>query len=684
MGADIREIPILKSVRGKVASPCLVDSLLAAMAPTDTATRAPDPADLPASLVVSSVPPSSPLWPRVLIALAVFLVYANSFPGGFFFDDDAAIVQNESIRDLTDLRAVVSPPVQAGIGGRPFANLTYALNYALSGYAPWSYHAVNLGLHAAAALLLFALTRRTLLLPVIPERFRSLANDIALVVALFWGLHPLQTNIVDYASQRTEGLMGVLYLFTLYGFLRAVTSSSRRWVAVTITTCFLGMATKEVMVTAPVMVLLFDRTFLAGSFVAALKRRWPIYTGLALSWALLSVLMLTSKLTERGIGFGLGQSGFTYALTECRAVLRYLQLAVWPNPLVFDYGPLYLHGAKEAWPSITLLALVLAGTSLAVWRAPLIGFAAAWFFVTLAPSSSIVPVVQQPCAENRVYLPLAGIAVLMTLLGFRLFGRRAQVCLFVISGLLGIATVARNPAFASELAIWTDTVPKRTENARAANNLGNALLKQNRTLEAMPHFETAIRLSPSYSDAHNNRGVSFLRLKKYNEALVEFRTAIEHRSDYADAHYNVGEAYIQLGKPTEAITALRRSLQLEPKNSKAYNNLGIALLDIGQVDESIKAERQALALNPEMPEAHYNLGNSLARAYQPAAALAEYDLALKFDPKFARAHNNAGVLLLQQGKATEAEARFVAALQLNPNYPEAKRNLAIVRNGTQR
>jgi protein O-mannosyl-transferase len=617
-----------------------------------------------------------------LIAIAVVAAYGNSFPGGYFFDDDDAILRNASIRHLQDWRTVLWPPVAAGIGGRPVANLTFALNYAIGGYDVTGFHAVNIAIHLATALLLFGLTRRTLLRPRLRDTFVGVADHVAALVALFWALHPLQANIADYVSQRTEGMMAGFYVLTLYAFVRSVEQKSISWAVTAVVACALGMGTKEGMVTAPVMVLLYDRTFISLTFVDALRRHRRTYAGLAATWLLLAGLMCTSKLSARGVGFGLGQSAIAYGLTECRSVMHYLQLCLWPHPLIFDYGPEYVQRAREVWPSLLALLAATGATIAALRKSPPIGFAAAWFFIVLAPSSSVVPVVEQPCAENRPYLAIAGVVALVAALGFRTLGRRALAAITIASLALGLATAARNPAFGSEVQVWADTVAKRPENARAENNLGNALLKLGRTAEAAPYFDAALRFSPRYADAHNNRGVTLLRLGRPADALAEFRIAIEIKPKYADAFYNLGEAHLQLAQPGEAIKALATALALDPDNPKAHNNLGIAYLDVGRIKDSLREERRALELDPRMPEAHYNLGNSLVKAGDGTAAVAEFETALRLDPNFARAHNNAGVALLHLGRMREAASHFEAALRIDPKYPEAQRNLTLVRSQT--
>lgn len=591
-------------------------------------------------------------------------------------------MQNRSIRDLRDWAAVLSPPIDAGVGGRPFANLTYALNYAVHEYRPGGYHAVAVALHGAATLLLFGLVRRTLA----PGPG---ATGTAAAAALLWALHPVHPNVVNYVAQRTEGLMAVLYLLTLYAFARAVTTADgaetggarpdRRWSAVAVVACALGMATKEGMVTAPAIALLYDRTFVSGSFHRALRRHWPVHAGLAATWLLLGWLMLTSKLSARGVGLDIGPTVYSYALTECRAVVRYLQLSVWPHPLIFDYGPTYLNTLRAALPSALVLGAALLATGFAVWRRPAAGFCGAWFFVILSPTSSVIPIVQQPCAENRMHLPLAGLLVLITVGSVRTLGRNGLVAIWLAAAALGLVTFDRNPAFQTELSIWWDSAAKLPENARAANNLGNALLRLGRTEEAIPHLDRAIALNPRYSDAYNNRGVIHLRQGQAGPALAAFDEALKYKSNFADAHYNRGEAFLSLQRNEEAIAALDEAIRQNPHNAKAYNNRAVALLNLGRVEESLAAVRRALALDATLPEAHYNLGNSLLRAGDLDGALAAYDACLRLDPKYERAHNNAGVVLLRLGRQTEAADRFRAALAVKPDYEEARTNLELVK-----
>ena len=189
------------------------------------------------------------------------------------------------------------------VGGRPVVSLTLAINYALGGMNVWGYHAVNLAIHILAAWTLFGVMRRTLLLPALQERFGSAATPLALAAALLWTIHPLQTESVTYVIQRTESLVGLFYLLTLYCVIRGADvrpASDRPGTrAPSAASCLLGMATKEVMVTAPLIVLLYDRTFLAGSFREAWRRRCGLYLALAATWGVVAAAVDLNGLLRR-------------------------------------------------------------------------------------------------------------------------------------------------------------------------------------------------------------------------------------------------------------------------------------------------------------------------------------------------------------------------------------------------
>ncbi|HEX3729629.1 MAG TPA: hypothetical protein VHV47_07475, partial [Opitutaceae bacterium] len=299
------------------------------------------------------------------VALAGLLAYANSLRGAFFFDDRVSIAENPSLRDLGKLGVVLWPDLGGGatVNGRPILNLSLAINYAISGTHPWSYHAFNLAAHVAAGLALFGIVRRTLLLCSGRGFARSLPpTGFALAAALLWTVHPLLTESVTYIVQRAESLMGMFYLLTLYCFVRGLSGRARLWHSLSVAACLLGMGTKEVTATAPVLVLLYDRTFAAGSFAEAWRRRRAYYAALAATWLPLALLVAQTGGDRGGtVGFDVGIKWWAYGLTQLEAIPRYLLLSVWPRPLVFEYGTFWVKSAGEVLPgALLVLALLLA------------------------------------------------------------------------------------------------------------------------------------------------------------------------------------------------------------------------------------------------------------------------------------------------------------------------------------
>ncbi|MEY2878678.1 MAG: repeat-containing protein YrrB [Verrucomicrobiota bacterium] len=582
----------------------------------------------------------------LLLAVAALAAYHNSFGGPFILDDGPAISENDTIKNLAAWRTVLSPPNNGQtVTGRPFLNFSFALNHALGGLDVRGYHALNLAIHLAAGLALFGIVRRTLRRQA-AARFRELALPVAFVAALLWTVHPLATESVTYIVQRAESLAGLLYLLTLYAFARGLDSPrGGAWRAAAVGACLLGMATKEVMVTAPVMVWLYDRTFGAGTFRGALRERKIFYASLAATWALLGWLVIATGNRGATAGFGLEITPWTYALKQCEALLHYLRLCVWPHPLVLDYGFDVVKSAREVWPQGLAVCALLAATVVALARWPRGAFFGAWFFALLGPSSSFVPVATQTVAEHRMYLPLAGVVVGLVCLGANAFGRRALWVGLALSVPAALLTARRNHDYRSTLAIWADTMAKRPGNARAFQEYAVSLLRGGNAAAALAPFEEAMRLRPDYARGRHNYGAALAAVGRTAEAMAQYELAIRHM----------------------------------PELPEPYLALGGLLIQAGRWPDAGNCFAVALRLRPHMLELHAPIGNARMAAAQPAEAIPHYEIAVRLAPADADLHNNLGVAYLRSGRRDEAAARFAEALRLRPGFTDAANNLALVR-----
>jgi Flp pilus assembly protein TadD len=558
--------------------------------------------------------------PLVLI-VAGLLAYHNSFTGPFIFDDAPSIRENPTIRHLWPIWRPLSPPRWATVDGRPIVNLSLAINYALGGLDVRGYHVLNLTIHILAGLTLFGIVRRTLLQPRLRERFGAVANELALAVAVLWTVHPLQTESVTYVIQRCESLMGLFCLLTLYCFIRGAESPRPHvWYGLCLTACALGMASKEVMVAAPLIVLLYDWVFVASSFRELWRRRAALYVGLAATWLILAVLVVTTPHANTGLGIR-GLTPWDYLKTEAGVIVYYLRLCFWPHPLVIDYfdWPIARSLKDGLVPGIVVAGL-LGATAWAFRHRPRLAFLGACFFLILAPTSSILPSLGEVAAERRMYLPLAAV-VTMVVIGIHAWAGRQSLPVFLgLAVGLGFLTVQRNQDYRSEIAIWADTVAKRPENPRAHSNLGNPLLDAGREREALEHYEQALRIKPDYALAHYDLGLMLWRAGKTREAVEHWEQALRLEPDLAAAHYTLGVALIQAGQTNEAMQHWEQTVRIDPDDAEAHNDLGSALLIAGRIPEAIKHYEQALRIRPDYAEAHRNLGLALEQMGRIEAA----------------------------------------------------------------
>jgi protein O-mannosyl-transferase len=611
----------------------------------------------------------------VALAFAALAVYSNSFAGPFIFDDLASIPENPTIRQFA---TALSPPGGGQtVTSRPVLNLTFALNYALSGERIWSYHAVNLLIHILAGLTLFGVVRRTLA----TRRSASDATLTAMFVALLWLLHPLQTESVTYVVQRAESLMGLFYLLTLYCFIRGADGkeqggSSRAWFALAFVSCLLGMCTKEVMVSAPVIVLLYDRTFLAGSFRAAWQRRGSVYLWLAATWVPLAALVLHGANRGGSAGFGVAISFWEYIATQFQAVAHYLWLVVWPHPLILDYGAQAATSVWDVAPYAIVVALLIAATAWALVHRPVLGFLGAWFFAILAPTS-LVAVVRQTLAEHRMYLALAPVIVLLVLALQSWLGRRAwQFVAVVAAACFAALTLARNTDYRSDETILLDTVAKRPGNAAAQNNLGNVLAHSNRAEAAIPYYDAALRIKPDYADVHFNAGNALTKLGRLPEAVAHYDKAVRLEPNFADAHDGLGLALGLEGRLPEAIEQLEQAVRIDPEQPDSRRNLGDVLRMSGRLPEALTQYEEAVRLAPDSAQAHCNLGNALREAERLPEAVGQYEKAVQLDPAQPSTQNDLGIVELMSGRTQEAIGHFEKAILLNPGLAQVHLNLA--------
>lgn len=584
------------------------------------------------------------------LAGAVWWVYGPAAGYPFVFDDQGTIVDNPSIRRLwpplgtEEAPGPLCAPRTTAVHGRPLVNLSFAVNYALGGLDPIGYRQFNMAVHLLTALLLWAIVARTLRLDFFAGRFERVAGVLGFASALVWALHPVNTESVVYATQRTESMMGMFYLATLYGAMRYWATESRGdrkgWLAVAAIACMAGMLSKEMAASAPAMCLLYERTFLTGSFRRAVQRSWPLYAGLILSWIPVIVLNLTGPRTPAS-GFHLGVTAHEWWFTQTKALFLYLKLSVWPWPLVIHHQIPYLQIISEAWPWVLSVALLAIATCVLVYRRTSAGFVATWFVAVLSPTL-VIPLVNEIAAERRLYVPLAAVVPFLIAGGYAVVqyvgnrsGRKtlaSAITYFALTASLavGFAILSshRLAAYRQGLFLWQDAVRHEPDDPMAQFNLGTLLAGAGRIPEAIPHLEAAVGLDPDSAQAQFNLARALEQVGQSQEAFKHYQATVDLQPDHAAAHYNLARLFEERGRRQDALTHYEQAVAAKPDFSEARGNLGILLLDAGRTEAAIRQFEAALKEKEDFGNC-LNLASAYSMVHRKDQAIRLAERALK-------------------------------------------------------
>jgi hypothetical protein len=235
-----------------------------------------------------------------------------------------------------------------------------------------------------------------------------------MVITALWALHPLGTEAVSYITQRYESLTALFILLTFYCFLRSLGSSHPlRWELLAALNSLIALGSKEVAVSVPILVLLFDRGFTAGTFRKAWQDRRPLYLGMLLAWACFAYIQLHA-MKRPFAGFELTTPWWRYALNQPAVILHYLRLTIWPHPLVFDYFWPVSKTWRPLLPGLLAMGVLLVFTGWALVKKPMLSFLPLIFFAILAPTSSVMPILDL-AVEHRMYLPMIPVIAALVL-----------------------------------------------------------------------------------------------------------------------------------------------------------------------------------------------------------------------------------------------------------------------------
>jgi protein O-mannosyl-transferase len=665
-----------------------------------------------------------------VMIVAAFVAFAPAIRAPFAFDDVGSIPGNPTIEHVFPLSTSLNPPPRVAVSGRPVVNLSLAVNRAVSASLGLDaesetlvYRLTNVLVHVLCGLLLFGVVRRTMSVATLGAWANANADTVALVSTGLWLVHPIQSEAVDYVIQRTELLVSACYLATLYASIRAWDAPTARrraaWMVGGVAACAVGMASKEVMVTAPFVVAMYDRVFRVSSWRELgndRARRW-FYVGLFATLAILAALIAGGGRAD-SVGFGLGLPWYSYLYSQGWAIAHYLKLLVWPTDLRLDYGSAPVRGIGGLVGGLIVLAVGVGAIIVAIrqkrwWLA----FLAIWFFAIIAPSSSIVPIRTEIAAERRVYLACASVIVGAVVAAA--YAMRSRPRSFIggaagVAALLLVVTVRRSELYANPEALWRDALAKQPENARAYDNLAAVIYKKDRGRvgEADSLWTRAMALDSTYMPAWSN----LAQVRVDQGRVADARALLEHSArinpDNVDATRRLGGLLAAQGD-TKSISYLERMASSPDTTDELFVALGQAYVDANRLDDAATALRRALALNPRRADAAALLGGLLAQQGAMADALpylasaaANGDrnpmtfalLSLGYAQEHrvdesvsaasqaatlggsnAQVYMTIGRSMMDVGRADEADAYLTEATRIAPNDPEAITRLGMLR-----
>ena len=561
--------------------------------------------------------------PIVAVTIIVWLVYLNSINNSFHYDDRHSIVNNMSIRSLSNVpRFFLSPSTFSDSPlarmYRPVLLVSYAINYAIGGLDVTGFHLLNILLHNINVVLIYLILRY----------FVGLWG--AFTSALFFGILPLNSQAVNYISSRSVSLVTLFYLISFYTFIKSTRESEGRPVSLTfaiyytiaIIAYLLGLLSKEIAITLPLLLIVFEYLFKRDNKDESHTFHFVVIYHIPF-WLISSIYLLLRKhLFGKAVidvskvtlleGRGGIRSVYSSILTQSKVILLYLKEMFYP------FGISLIHDMRVVntlFDFQVIISLVLiASIVLFAWKIrgkyPLCSFGILWFFIALLPET-ILPL-NLIVNEHRAYLPGVGIAFCMGEVLDRLTKKESlstslrYVLIIILAGFFimnTVVTVKRNTIWKDDYTLFSDTVKKAPNSASARYSLGLAYMRDGRFDKAFVELQHTIDLNPSYYEAYAMLGIIFFEKGEYERGIENFKKAIILQPKLATAHYDLGVAYFELGRYKEAEDSFRRAIRMKPNFVKAYIGLGTVLELRGDRDNAYEAFRKALLIDPSNKEA---------------------------------------------------------------------------------
>ena len=546
------------------------------------------------------ISPRHRLWLGGLaIVLLTLVVYLPAIRGGFIWDDDFYVTENELLRDLGGLFRLWVPGNT--VQYYPMVFTTFWLEYGMWGLDALGYHLVNVLLHIANALLLWRLVRVV-----------GLTEPGAWMVAALFALHPVHVESVAWITERKNVLSGLFYFAAALSYLRfdpmsdAPASKGRAMAyAASLLLYVLALLSKSVTCSLPATLILL-----------MLYRRQPLRLRRLLPLApffLVGILAALNTVHIEQTSVGAVGAEFDFSLLErcliaSRALMFYPIKMIWPHPLIFFYPKWTIEagdlGAYVPMAAVGVLAAACLVLTLRGRRGPAI--AAAFYAGTILPALGFINVYPMRfsfVADHFNYLSSVGLIVLLVALIQPVFSRRVLGPMLIAVILLACSGKVWSQAgqYADLETLWRSTIaPDRNPDAwMAHNNLGNLLAERGQMDQAMVHFHTCLRVNPDHFRARRNLAKAFAIQERYDEALTQREIVLQHPEATLNDQYFVHLTQEVSGRLEEAIAGYLQVIERQPDHLATWTRLGPLLLRRGRTREALPLLESAVAGDPQ-------------------------------------------------------------------------------------
>jgi protein O-mannosyl-transferase len=613
----------------------------------------------------------------ILTCMGLLAFWATLY-SPFLYDDAHAIVGNPYIQNLSDFQKTVGIE---NIFNRSVLLLTLSANRELGGLDVFGYHLTNIIVHILTGLVWYFLVRELLLLEVPRHRL----NRLPLVCSFIHLVNPLTVQTVTYISSRSTGLATFFYLTSFYIFCRLVRPRKEKLALMSQSLSivgisgflFLAVGTKEIAATFPLMAIIYIWLITPVEQRKFLKAK--------IGFILLPLLLFFCyRYIDQGTLFSLktdpvsGEtSRYLYFLSQIKVAVNYYLLKLFlPFNLNFEPDIRLLSGFMDG--QLLLAVGILGAGAIVAFRqkSPILHFAILWFFITLLPSSSFIPL-KQIAIEHRTYLPGLGFTlalgwVILSVQSSRMF---AGYLLLALIGLNCLLTVNRSLDYRSEVTLWKDTVHKSPNKALVHNNLATAYMEAKMFKEAKAELAMTLQLNPTQSDAYANLGHLHFQRKEWNQAITEYDHAISLGSNKSDTFYFSGLARSNKRAYENAIPFLQKAVNMQPHKAHYHFDLGDAFRQVGSFDEALHEYRQTLAVQPEHPQAQNNMGVIFWNLKSYDKAEMEFKKALDIQQDLPEIHHNLAALYLKNNHYANAIPHLKQVLKLQSKNTTAQKLL---------